>query len=92
MAMDALTVKFESDGNRERVNLPQRFQEYPHIAFAYLTYVMNYKNIDTVFQNTRLYLNTAGTTFLDLTPGLYDIQSLNNGPLNPVLGGSYYKI
>jgi len=73
MAMDALTIKFESDGNRERINLPQWFQEYPHILFSYITYVMNYKNIDTVYQNTWLYLNTVGTLFLDLTPGLYDI-------------------
>lgn len=73
MSTDAVIVKFESNGNSERINLPSKFQDYPHIKFAYITYVMNYKNVDVLYQNNRLYLNTAGSLFLDLTPGLYDI-------------------
>lgn len=92
MSIDAVLVNFTTNGNSEKVNLPTKFKDYLHIKFGYLTYVLNYKNVDTIFSNTRLYLNTAGTTFIDLIPGLYDINSLNSGVLSPVIGGLYYKI
>lgn len=77
-AVDGLCIRFKSNGSYETIDLPQRFQGFKHVKLGYISYVLNYKNVDTSFNNTRLYLNTLGTVFLNLTPGCYDVADLNS--------------
>lgn len=91
-AVDGVCIRFTSNGGSEVIDLPQRFQEFKHVKLGYLSYVLNYKNIDTSFGNTRFYLNTAGTVFLNLTPGCYDISDLNTRILLNAISARFYII
>lgn len=51
----------------------------------------NFENINTNVRDVRLFLNTAGTNFIDVPNGLYWHNDLNRLLTDPV-GGLYYKI
>lgn len=91
-AVDSVILRFKQNGNSEILELPGTFTEYRHMRLMYLSYCVNFKNVMSIFQNNRLYLNTLGSVFIDLPDGIYDINDLNNWQLWGAISGWFYKI
>lgn len=89
---DGIYVNFIENGGEQIINLPNNFLEYTHMRISYVTLNNNYFNIKQEYGNSKLYLNTSGSVFIDLPDGNYDINDINERNLIGVIGGLYYKI
>ena len=89
---DSIILDFSKNGNQCEVYLDDKFKFYKHLKIVNISFCMNYKNIQTSFGNTRLYLKNDGSVFVDLVAGLYDIPDINDRVLSPAISGRFYKI
>ena len=90
----SLNIKF-FNGSNCQIDIPSHMQKNGNYTFllpSYFIYKLNYKNIRTDWNNQNLYLNTAGSIFILIPEGCWFIKDLNEGPLNSIISGKYYKI